>query len=426
MKKFVFFILTSSNQKLLKVCYNTVLNQKNHNIDYDIIIVVNSLNKNYYNDVKNEFLNHNVEIVQTESNGKPGMGHNSLINIFKNRKIYDYMFMIDGDDFVYPYALHQINKCFNKQQNIDMLVLKSTDKLKYHNSDNIDLFNIYLNHNFYIESKIYVDYKLYPWNSEHMNLSNMYKNSLCTPIRLFLLSRKVLDFIDESLFHEECDLYDDYLLFLNFIKLSQNNQLNTYIIPGKYIYIYNNINNNSQTNISDNNDLVYYNQLKEKFLPYCKSLGSDWDLTTLPTMYISDFKDFKYSYKINLEQKNISMDLNIKQINSDPNTLYIKQFGNQLITDIIESYYHIIESSFENNDFDKSFKYSSFYIDYNIVNPYISFIYVFSYYKLNPESLNTQYLDILKKNIIIAKSIINMFNIEHFNNYCNFILNQNQ
>ena len=68
-------------------------------------------------------------------------------------------------------------------------------------------------------------------------------------------------------------------------------------------------------------------------------------------MYISDFKDFKYNYKINLAQKNISMDLNIKQINSDPNTLYIKQFANQLITDIIESYYHIIESSFENNDF---------------------------------------------------------------------------
>ena len=69
----------------------------------------------------------------------------------------------------------------------------------------------------------------------------------------------------------------------------------------------------------------------------------------------------------------------------------------QLIADIIDSYYSIIESSFENNDFDKSLKYSSFYIDYNIVNPYISFIYVFSYYKLNPESLNTQYLRYLKK-----------------------------
>ena len=43
--------------------------------------------KNYYNDVINEFLNHNVEKSFNKSNGKPGIGHNSLINIFKNRKI---------------------------------------------------------------------------------------------------------------------------------------------------------------------------------------------------------------------------------------------------------------------------------------------------------------------------------------------------
>ena len=59
------------------------------------------------------------------------MGHNSLINLFNNRPIYDYMLMIDGDDFLYPYALNQLQKCFDKQKNIDMLVLKSTDKLKF-------------------------------------------------------------------------------------------------------------------------------------------------------------------------------------------------------------------------------------------------------------------------------------------------------
>ena len=267
MNKFVFFILTSSNHKLLKICYNTIINQKNHNIDYNIIIVVNSLNSNYFNDVSNEFKNIDVEIIQTQSNGKPGMGHNSLINLFNNRPIYDYMLMIDGDDFLYPYALNQLQKCFDKQKNIDMLVLKSTDKLKFLNSDNNDLFNIYINNNFYIESKIYIDYKLYPWNQEHMILSNMYQNSLCTPIRLFLLSRKILKYT-KSLFCEKSQLYDDYLLFLNFIKYSQFSDLNTFIIPGKYIYIYNTTNNLSQTNISDNNDLIYYQDLKSQFAQY--------------------------------------------------------------------------------------------------------------------------------------------------------------
>ena len=220
MNKFVFFILSSSNEKLLKVTYNTVLNQKKHNIDYTIIIVINSLNESYYNDVLQEFKHINVEIIKTESNGKPGKGHNSLLNIFNNRPIYDYMLMIDGDDFLYPYALSQLEKCFNQHNKLDMLVLKSTDKLKNSSNENTDLFNIYLNNNFYIESKIYIDYKLYPWNHEHMNLSNMYKNSLCI-IRLFLLSRKILKY-NTKLFCEQSTLYDDYLLFLNFIKLSQN------------------------------------------------------------------------------------------------------------------------------------------------------------------------------------------------------------
>ena len=58
--KFLITLLSSSNEKLLKLVYNTVLNQKNHNLDYTIIIVVNSLNKDYYNDVCKEFETYNV------------------------------------------------------------------------------------------------------------------------------------------------------------------------------------------------------------------------------------------------------------------------------------------------------------------------------------------------------------------------------
>ena len=38
------------------------------------------------------------------------MGHNSLINIFKNNDYFDYLLPIDGDDFLYPFSLHQLNK----------------------------------------------------------------------------------------------------------------------------------------------------------------------------------------------------------------------------------------------------------------------------------------------------------------------------
>ena len=50
-KKFLITLLTSSNDKLLKICYDSVINQKNHDLDYNVIIVVNSLNSDYYKDV---------------------------------------------------------------------------------------------------------------------------------------------------------------------------------------------------------------------------------------------------------------------------------------------------------------------------------------------------------------------------------------
>ena len=82
-KKFLVTLLTSSNSSLLKLSYDTIINQLNHYLDYTIVIVVNSLDTHYYDNVLHTFKNIKVEIIQTESNGKPGKGHNSLFTIFK-------------------------------------------------------------------------------------------------------------------------------------------------------------------------------------------------------------------------------------------------------------------------------------------------------------------------------------------------------
>ena len=87
--KFLITLLSSSNSELLKLSYNTIIKQLNNPFDYTIIIIINSINSNYYNEVTKLFENINIEIIQTKSNGKPGMGHNSCINIFNNRKQYD-------------------------------------------------------------------------------------------------------------------------------------------------------------------------------------------------------------------------------------------------------------------------------------------------------------------------------------------------
>ena len=68
MLKFVITLLSSSNEKLLKLCYNSVINQINHNLNYTIVIIINTTNKLYYKNVIEEFKDIDVKIIETESN----------------------------------------------------------------------------------------------------------------------------------------------------------------------------------------------------------------------------------------------------------------------------------------------------------------------------------------------------------------------
>mgnify|MGYP001213657019 FL=1 len=423
--KFLLCILTSSNEKLLRVSYESALHQNNHNLDYTIVIIVNSLNPEYYNDVCVEFQSDNVEIIQTKSNGKPGMGHNSVITLFKNRIQYDYMLLLDGDDFLYPSALEQLEKCFKIHTHIDMISLKSTDKLKYIENDELDFFDINLNNNFCISSKIYVEHKLFPWNNTHMNLSNFYNNTLCTPIRLFLLHRNIFNYHKGDLFHSECKLYDDYLTFLYFIKYSFNPNLKCFIIPGKYIYLYNSININSLTHTTEENDIELYETYKNEFSDCLLYLSDKWDLTKLPTLYISHKYEKKYECKINEETYSISMNLNYPDIVSDLNYLYIKTRGIEIINNVIQSYYDITLVKFMKNNLDKSLFYGRFFNEYQIKNGYISFIILFSIHKIYNKTITHEYLDIFKKNILSAHAFTNFYNIDSLHNYIDFIKNIN-
>lgn len=419
--KFLLCILTSSNEKLLKVSYESALNQNNHNLDYTIIIIVNSLNPKYYQNVCEEFKDIDVEIIETESNGRPGKGHNSVINVFKNRIQYDSMLLLDGDDFLYPSALEQLEKCFKNEGHIDMITLKSTDKLKYIDNNDLDFFDINLNNNFCISSKIYVEHKLYPWNNEHMGFSNFYQNSLCTPIRLFMIHRNLFKYHNDDLFHEECKLYDDYLTFLYFIRYSFHPYLKCFIIPGKYIYLYNSININSVTHNNDNeNDIEFYKKLKIEFSD-CLNYLPDWNLTKLPTLYISHKYDINYDYNINEENYSISMNLNYQTMIKDQNYLYLKKIGNNIINKVIQSYYDISEKKFLENNFEKGLFYSGFFNQYEIKNSYISFIILFCIHKIHTETISDTFVELFKKNKILAQPFINFYEIETLNLYSKFI-----
>lgn len=284
--KLLITLLTSYNEFILYESYNSIKNQIKHNIDYDIFIVVNSKNDNYYYDVCKVLNNEKIKIVRTESNGRPGMGHNSLINIFKNNYKYDYLLTVDGDDFLYPYALHQLEKIMI--YNPDVIVGSNEDIISnfreiYDKSNCNELEFKYFSK---LEPNIYINKQF-----------ELYKKA--TPFRLCMISKNIFKYNIDKFYCEECEVFDDYLLFLHVLNLYYTSSLNIYHINLKNIYIYYkaHISSVCYQNSSDNKDNIEI--LIDKF-DFLKSLDSKVKLK-IPSLYISNYTLEKINYSINEE-----------------------------------------------------------------------------------------------------------------------------
>lgn len=276
MSKLLLGILTSSKIELLRESYRTAVEQeKLKKLKYDIYIIVNTTNDDYYYKVMKEFKN--VNIVRTNSNGKPGMGHNSVINFFKYKKEYDYLFMLDGDDFLYSKAL-QIIENYIYNYNIDLLLLMYHDSLTY-NINAINIPHIVINNNCYLQ---------YNFNSitDKQWLKDKGYNPFKYPIyklntlgRIILFSRKSLEY--NIKYDNNCFLYDDFYPTMQCMELAYKN-MNVFRTSNSNIYIYNMMNENSQTNnFKDNmkkehDELHFRKNIMNKF-----NIIKDWDLTRI-------------------------------------------------------------------------------------------------------------------------------------------------
>jgi len=107
-------ILTSSDLPLLDVVFNSVKRQiippEMTAVTFHPVIIVNTKNPHYADEVRAHMREeHKFEdIVETESNGRPGKGHNSVFKYFATHPEYDWLFPMDGDDLVYPTAFWQL------------------------------------------------------------------------------------------------------------------------------------------------------------------------------------------------------------------------------------------------------------------------------------------------------------------------------
>lgn len=240
----LFLILTSSNFNLLIKCIESLEKQNCKTFKYDIKIMVNTLSHNYYLNVKNRIKKY--EVIRSESNGNPGKGHNSLIQYFKENTSYDYLFMIDGDDLLYPSAFEQINKIIVSKPDIvlsmmnDKILKKETEKIHYPLNHGYKLITSFDEQKDYFKID---NLKIIgsPFETE------IYKCT--TPARIILLSRNIFDTPFSISYGEDLKLYDDYTAFLDVIQINKYGLLKVYTVSDTNIYFYNTINDNSASHI---------------------------------------------------------------------------------------------------------------------------------------------------------------------------------
>jgi len=269
MVKYLVGILCSSNIQLLKESFFSVLNQNGFD-DYEIMIIVNTLSEEFYQDVMYEFGKHNYaklrKIVRTESNGSPGKGHNSVLKIFYKDYRYDNLIMLDGDDFLFPNAIQRIHNV-RIAENSDVISLYGNTKILMNNSSYAKLKNEPHNSSIHIYDLQFY-YKV-DENPHIKSLNKGFNTTLSTPGRLLCINRKLLSKYIQ-LYDERMYIYDDFMTTVLLYKEVNNTEFNITHISDLYIYLYNAVNEDSvsykYTSLDENDYDKNDNKFKQELI----------------------------------------------------------------------------------------------------------------------------------------------------------------
>jgi hypothetical protein len=414
--KIAFFILTSSNSDLLKEAYNSVCDQRNHTINYNIFIVVNSLQPGYYQEVINTLGNNIykgsdnnppngalINIISTKSNGLPGQGHQSCVDLFREHisSEYTHCMILDGDDVIYPSTFHQIQKLtkiFNSGSinNLDYILTQSNERVTLNETQYTLSNNLYydtladVNHNRWLGINI-------------QNPKNTHISACGTLTRMLIFSRRIFEYGYNELFYRNMKLHDDYLTFLVgtdiFLrKLKGENNLDMTIVPSTYIYLYNSINDASMTHNSKNYEYQFDHELLMKDSGKYEFFNT-WDFSKLPFTTLSSPAWYSMKDKWDFAQKFATKYINILQKQADESFSQVQSQNNIGLTlKCKELYRRLIKNH--------GVISSKNYLNYGVINFRLGNIgksvkYLIKIVKLHKNGRETSELELAIKNLFI-------------------------
>ena len=109
-------ILTNRFPDKLERCIDSVKSQTSN-----IVVVCNTLDVDFIPRARYIAESNDISFVITESNGTPAKGKNSVLNYF-TRTDYEYLFIVDGDDFLGNNAISKLSKVIDENP-CDVLTL---------------------------------------------------------------------------------------------------------------------------------------------------------------------------------------------------------------------------------------------------------------------------------------------------------------
>lgn len=235
MKKLLVCALTSRDPARLARLIQSVCGQYPcPHITWSGLVVCNTLDADYSREALVVACAYGWDFAVTKSNGKPGKGKNSALELFSKlpNTEHDYLLLLDGDDFLYPTAFQQIHRLLLSQP--DVVGLQTNDTI-----ENVVYPNMSC-------TQLADDKYLYSWFNQQQNLYALPQywgkvdrsrtlGEHSTPDRIILFSKDAANVLRCS---EELPVYEDYVLSLQ----AQYRMLMGHLVyintATTYIYVY--------------------------------------------------------------------------------------------------------------------------------------------------------------------------------------------
>ena len=127
--------LVSSDAPRAIRCIQSAYNQRNYSINFEVHLVINSIDSAFVKDMVRYCDKNNVKYVVTESDGTPSTGKNSVFEYFMTTN-FTHLTQLDGDDFFYPTFLQHVERHLRKYPNTDVMSTCPCDSIFHKNGGN--------------------------------------------------------------------------------------------------------------------------------------------------------------------------------------------------------------------------------------------------------------------------------------------------